>query len=191
MARALQTFVLAADGVLHPVFSSIEEWLGRNTEEYYQVLALTAQGRWSPEQSAGVWVRFCLKAHYQQAATLIRGNDEYARLYEVLAARLEREKLPERATLPIFNAAQGFRVTNARYRADAEVKDLTASRDLKRLCDIGLLVASGEKRGRVYRASEMLSELRNNVRAPKSVIDPYELVARRMSEGDEPLLPGF
>src|SRR5260370_254187 len=43
MARALQTLVIALDGILHPVFSSIEEWLGRNTEEYYQILALTGE----------------------------------------------------------------------------------------------------------------------------------------------------
>ncbi len=42
MARALQTLVLAREGVLAPEFSSIEEYLGsrRNTQEYYAVLAL-------------------------------------------------------------------------------------------------------------------------------------------------------
>jgi Fic family protein len=34
MARALQTMVLAQDHVVEPTFSSIEEWLGSNTEEY-------------------------------------------------------------------------------------------------------------------------------------------------------------
>ena len=36
MARALQTLVLARDGVTSPSFCSIEEWLGRNTQAYYQ-----------------------------------------------------------------------------------------------------------------------------------------------------------
>ena len=31
IARALQTLVIASDGVPNPVFSSIEEWLGDNT----------------------------------------------------------------------------------------------------------------------------------------------------------------
>ena len=39
MARCLQTFVLARDGLLAPEFSSIEEYLGRNTSAYYAVLA--------------------------------------------------------------------------------------------------------------------------------------------------------
>ena len=41
MARALQTMVLAQDQVVEPTFSSIEEWLGNNTQEYYDVLAAT------------------------------------------------------------------------------------------------------------------------------------------------------
>ena len=51
MARALQTLVIALGGELHPTFSSIEEWLGRHTEEYYFVLATTGQGSWNPERT--------------------------------------------------------------------------------------------------------------------------------------------
>src|SRR5258708_33213103 len=43
MARALQTLMLALDGLIHPVFSSIEEWLGENTEEYYEILSKVAK----------------------------------------------------------------------------------------------------------------------------------------------------
>ncbi len=63
MARALQTMVLAQDKVLEPTFSSIEEWLGHNTEDYYRVLAVTGQGAWHPENDAGLWVKFNLRAH--------------------------------------------------------------------------------------------------------------------------------
>lgn len=65
MARALQTFVLAREGVLEPVFASIEEWLGANTDQYYAVLAEVGQGKWNPTSDALPWVRFSLKAHYQ------------------------------------------------------------------------------------------------------------------------------
>lgn len=52
MARALQTMVLAQDQVIEPTFSSIEEWLGANTRDYYRVLAATGQGAWHPRNSA-------------------------------------------------------------------------------------------------------------------------------------------
>ena len=43
MARALQTMVLAQDQVVEPTFSSIEEWLGNNAQDYYGVLAATGR----------------------------------------------------------------------------------------------------------------------------------------------------
>ncbi|MDR1430806.1 MAG: Fic family protein, partial [Propionibacteriaceae bacterium] len=49
MGRVLQTLVLARDQVLEPAFSSIEEWLGANTADYYSVLAATGAGAWHPE----------------------------------------------------------------------------------------------------------------------------------------------
>ncbi len=44
MARALQTLVLSREGIVSPVFSSIEEWLGKNTLPYYNILAETGEG---------------------------------------------------------------------------------------------------------------------------------------------------
>lgn len=176
MARALQTLVIAREGVLHPVFSSIEEWLGENTQDYNRLLAETGQGQWSPQRSALPWVRFCLKAHYQQAATLLRRNEEYEQLFAKITTLANAHKLNERTHLALFDAALGFKVTNPRYRTDTDVSELVASRDLKKLSDLGLLEAVGEKRGRYYRASEELRKARAATRLPRVIADPYELV---------------
>jgi Fic family protein len=175
MARALQTLVIARGGTLHPVFSSIEEWLGEHTQDYYAVLAQTGAGAWSPGRSAQPWIRFCLKAHYQQAAKLIRRNEEYEQLFDKIVMIAEMNKLPERAHVTLFDAALGFRVTNVRHRADASVSELVASRDLRKICDIGLLEPFGEKRGRYYLAGEELRQARLATRAPKPLSDPYAL----------------
>jgi Fic/DOC family len=45
MARALQTLVLSRGGIGEPAFSSIEEWLGSNTDDYYRVLAEVQRSR--------------------------------------------------------------------------------------------------------------------------------------------------
>jgi Fic family protein len=197
MARALQTLVIALGGTLHPAFSSIEEWLGENTQEYYQVLALVGQGKWSPDRSSLPWVRFCLKAHYQQAATLIRRNEEYERLFERIIAIADRNKLPERVHMALFDAALGFRVTNPRHRADAEVSEIVASRDLKKLCDVGLLSPFGEKRGRYYRAGDELKAARISTRLPRPLSDPYDVAMKKQQAAtnqleldNEPRLPG-
>jgi Fic family protein len=179
MARALQTLVIALDGMLNPVFSSIEEWLGhgRNTAEYYRLLSETGQGQWNPQRSAHPWIRFCLRAHYQQAATLIRRNEEYADLFEKISILLADKGIDERAAVPLFDAALGLTIANLRYRADAEVSELVASRDLKRLCDEGLLVPVGERRGRVYHASPAVLEIRASTRRRRRLPDPYTLIA--------------
>jgi Fic family protein len=72
MARALQTLVLAGERVLAPQFSSIEEYLGRNTPAYYDVLAEVGGGQWNPARDARPWIRFVLVAQYRQAHTLGR-----------------------------------------------------------------------------------------------------------------------
>jgi Fic family protein len=188
MARALQTLVLAREGILHPLFSSIEEWLGRNTEEYYAILAEVGRGNWNPQNDALPWVRFCLKAHYQQAATLIRRNQEYENLFGIIDQIVENEGINPRVSIPLFEVALGLRMTNSRYQRVCEVTQYVASRDLKLLSDAGLIRPHGENRGRYYLASPALKEARNKVRQQRILTDPYALLfAGREAE---PRLPG-
>lgn len=176
MARALQTLVLARDGVLHPVFSSIEEWLGRNTAEYYAILGATGKGKWNPCNDALPWLRFCLKAHYQQAATLIRRSHEIRELFDHIEEIILRENLDERMTIPLAEAARGIRLTNVRYQKDADVSHYIAARDLKKLSDMGLIEPYGENRGRTYLAGTRLKTLRERVRVKAPLNDPYDLI---------------
>jgi Fic family protein len=57
MARGLQTLVLARSGTLSPHFCSIEEYLGRNTQSYYDVLADVGGGHGSGFASARTTIR--------------------------------------------------------------------------------------------------------------------------------------
>ena len=189
MARALQTLVLAREGVIHPLFSSIEEWLGRNTQDYYNVLAEVGGGAWNPSNSASPWVKFCLKAHYQQANTLIRRHDEYESVLDSIDRIIERERLNERMAIPLFNAALGIKVTNSRYQKETEESSYVAGRDLKVLADLDILNPHGEKRGRYYTAGKELKDARDGARLNKTVQDPYELSAVSSDAG--PRLPGL
>jgi Fic family protein len=173
MARALQTLVLAREGILAQVFCSIEEYLGHNTQEYYNVLAEVGQGRWNPQHNALAWIRFCLTAHYRQAETVLRRSQEARRLWEVLEAEIKQRRLQERTLLALHDAAFGFRVRNTTYRKAAEVSDAVASRDLGMLVAEGLLEAQGEKRGRCYVAGEFLARLRAETRMTKVASDPF------------------
>lgn len=187
MSRALQTLTLArGDGILSPVFCSIEEWLGRNTQAYYDILAEVGQGAWHPENNALPWVRFCLKAHYQQAATIIRRDNEYEKLYSFIEDLIKKDKLNSRFETPLFDAARGYKVTRTHYMGQVpEVSEVTATRDLQKLVELGWLIPHGERRGRWYMGSEALRKLWHSARLRRPVEDPYDLLLQN------PTLPGL
>jgi Fic family protein len=174
MGRALQTLVLAREGILDPTFSSIEEYLGRNTPEYYEVLGQVGQGAWHPKNDPLPWIKFCLVAHYRQAETLLRRSKEVTRMWGEIEAELRKRKLNERMTHALMDAAHRIRVRNSAYRKSVEVSDEVASRDLKALVSEGLLVPQGERRGRCYVAGEWLLKLYRDTREPRpDTDDPF------------------
>lgn len=173
-ARCLQTAVFANEGIMAPVFSSIEEYAGRNQREYYDVLARVGGGGWNPERDSKDWVRFCLTAHYRQARTLLRRTRETERVYGELKRLAERRGLPERTALALLEAAFGLRVRNASYRVSAGISNNLASRDLKALVDLGLLIPKGERRGRRYAPSDRVKAIRAEHRTGKGIADPFE-----------------
>ncbi len=189
MARALQTLVLAREQIMAPVFSSIEEYLGQNTQRYYDVLAEVGQARWSPQHDARPWLRFCLTAHYHQARTQLRRIEETERLYAACAQIAEDLGLPERTTGALVEAAYGFRLTHASYKKIVEltagetVASLTASRDLRALVDAKLLQPIGQTRGRYYVGEPALHAQQGRIRStrePKEMSDPFELASRQL-----------
>jgi len=178
MARCLQTLVLAREHILEPVFCSIEEYLGRNTIPYYDILAEVGGGSWQPERDASAWVRFSLTAHLRQARTMLRRIKEAERLWEELERLAALRSLPERTIPVLYDAAIGLRVRNSTYRAisEDEITEHTASRDLRQLVDAGVLVPHGEKRGRFYRSSKELGGVFQTIidaRDPRDDSDPF------------------
>ena len=183
MARCLQTLILAREGILEPQFCSIEEYLGRNTQPYYDVLARVGKGTWSPQNDARPWLRFCLTAHYRQAHTLLRRTKEIGRIWDELEREIQKRKLPERVIVALSDATMGYKIRNATYRSAAEISDFVASRDLNQLVQEGLLIADGQKRGRSYRGSNVLLDIRKRTREPRPIDDPVF--------GSAPYLPGL
>jgi len=174
--RCVQTLVLAREGILEPTFCSIEEYLGRNTIEYYAVLAEVGKGSYHPENDATPWIRFTLTAHYRQAATLVRRSRMLQRLWDQLEMELQRRGLPDRAITALADAASGLRVRNPIYRVQVGISENLATRDLKMLVDAGLLVARGEKRGREYVAAEPIKQISKMAWEPRITEDPYKTI---------------
>jgi Fic family protein len=176
MAGALQTLVLTRGNIISPVFCSIEEWLGHNTEAYYAILGEVGQGSWHPENNALPWVRFCLIAHYQQAATLMKRNIVIGRVWAEIEELRKQFGLPERAEIALMDGAFNYKVRNGHYREVNEISDVVASRDLKRMCEVGLLIPVGEKRGRYYVGDKPLKKIREKCTDRTRAPNPYDLV---------------
>ena len=192
MARCLQSFVLASDGLFSPEFLSIEEYLGRNTTRYYAVLTEVARGQWSPERSAAPWVQFCLTAHHQQALTLLRRIRETEALWDRCQQLVSARGLPDRCVGALVDASRGWRLRRSLYvktvlaTAGEAITDESATRDLRAMAGAGLLQPVGEKRGRHYLPTEELRAAWRDIRVqrrPQADDDPYHR--------SQPTLPGF
>lgn len=191
MARCIQSYVLAGDGLLSPEFLSIEEYLGRNTDAYYRVLTEVAKGTWSPDRDARPWLRFSLSAHYRQAQTLLRRIEETEALWDRCDQLARRHRLPDRSVGALCDAARGWRLRRSLYiktvrsSAGEVITDATATRDLSAMTKAGLLDPVGEKRGRHYQPTAELTQVWRSIREARRsrpTDDPYELT--------EPPLPG-
>lgn len=182
MARCLQTLVIARDRLNAPVFSSVEEYLGRNTQGYYDILAEVGQAAWHPENDARPWIKFMLTAHYRQAKTHLRRIEEIERLYSQCYELATQHGLPDRCAAGLSEVALGLRLRRNSYLSGVEsstgdeISELTATRDLQAMVGAGLLIPRGETRGRYYVGSPSILEARNAIRAgrpPRGEYDPF------------------
>lgn len=155
IARIVQSLVLARGGLLAPEFLSIEEYLGRNTDAYYAALGKVQGGSYQPQRDATPWVRFCVRAHIEQAQRRLEQLAEAATRWSYLESLVERRRWPDRLVVALEQSLiEG--VDRASYAAEADVSAPTATNDLRRLLDAQLVVRRGKGRTTRYSASELL-----------------------------------
>lgn len=155
ISRIVQSLVLAREGLLAPEFVSIEEYLGRNTEAYYEVLQKVQGGSYQPERDATAWVEFCVRAHIEQARRRLAQLQEAAARWTALEALVAGRGWPDRLVIALEQGLFGG-VDRATYTGESDVAPPTASIDLRRLVDAGLLVQEGRGRSTRYVASDDL-----------------------------------
>lgn len=173
MARCLQTLILAREQIIEPTFCSIEEYLGRFTQEYYEVLAEVGKGAFHPENDCRPWIRFNLVAHYRQASWLLQRSRMTQRVWAELEQLLAKRGINDRALPTVADAAFGYRIRRSHYMNATGVSEQVASRDLKMLVDHGLLTGEGETRGRTYEGSPTIREIYVRNYEPRTNVDPF------------------
>lgn len=156
ISRIVQSLVLARGGLLAPEFVSIEEFLGSNTSAYYAALQEVQGGSYQPERDATPFVRLCVEAHIAQARRRLRQLAEAAARWAYLEKLVEQRGWPDRLVIALEQSL--FHGTDrAAYVAEADVSGPTASSDLRRLLDAGLISQQGRGPATRYLASEQLT----------------------------------
>jgi Fic family protein len=167
MARCLQTLALARDRILSSEWMSIEEYLGANTQAYYDILGKVGQAAWHPENDARPWVRFCLSAHYVQATNVLQRIRESEQIWVAIDDLRVERGLPERVLASLFDAATGLRIRNSSHRKSVQLTELeeiskqVATNDLGAMVRAGLITQRGSKRGTYYEAADPLLEIQH------------------------------
>ncbi|MER7004638.1 Fic family protein [Dactylosporangium sp. NPDC000555] len=159
MARCLQTLVIARDGRTFPEFCSIEEWLGFdvNTYEYYRALRETGRGSYQPSRSAHGWVRFCLRAHHQQAQVVDRRLKLSAAVWHQAEVIAGHAGLADRTVAALYAAASGG-LRRETYQGEEGISRDQAIRDIRRLERAGLVAPTGYGQTLAYIAAGELKE---------------------------------
>jgi Fic family protein len=161
LARILQSLVLAREGVLSPEFGSIEPYLAAHTSEYYAALQAVQGGSYQPARDASAWIDFCIRAHDAQARRRLAQIDAAAARWSLLERLVESRGWPDRLVIALEQALVGGS-DRATYAEEAGVSSVTASHDLRRLVDAGLIVQRGSGRFVRYEATE---DVRGDVNA--------------------------
>ncbi len=163
ISRIVQSLVLAREGLLAPELVSIEEYLGENTDAYYAALQKVQGGTYQPQRDAAPWVRFCMRAHREQARRRLAQLAEAGLRWSFLEDLVESRGWPDRLVIALEQSLfQG--VDRALYTGEADVSQPTASNDFRRLLDAGLVTQRGKGRTTRYVASESLRrELRRHL----------------------------
>src|SRR5680860_291731 len=155
ISRIVQSLVLAREGLLSSEFASIEEYLGAHTLEYYQVLQEVQGGRYQPERDAAAWVSFCVDAHFAQARKRLDQIEQAGVRWSYLEQFVERRGWPDRLVIALEQSLVGG-TDRSRHSDEAGVSRASATNDLRRLLDAGLLNQHGRGRSTRYYASDQL-----------------------------------
>jgi len=155
MSRIVQSLVLAREGLMAPEFGSIEEFLAEKTPAYYAVLEETQGGAYQPDRDASSWVDFCIAAHLAQATRRLSQVEAAAARWTALEKLTDSHGWPERLVIALEQSLKGG-TDRAGYSAEADIAPVTATGDLRRLADTGLVEQQGEGRSTRYRASRKL-----------------------------------
>lgn len=160
ISRIVQSLTLARERLVTPEFGSIEQYLGQHTPAYDAALSDVQGGSYQPKRDASGWVDFCVRAHLDQARQRLAQIEEARARWSFLETLVEARSWPERFVVALEQSLIGGSDRRS-YGEEADVSPATASADLRRLLDSGLVTQRGRGRNIRYHASDQLRDDRS------------------------------
>jgi Fic family protein len=112
-------------------------------------------GRYRPERDATPWVTFCIGAHLERARMRLDQLAAASARWSLLEELVEGRGWPDRLVIALEQSLFDG-VDRSAYAAAADISLATATTDLRRLLDAGLVVQHGRARSTRYVASDEL-----------------------------------
>lgn len=155
-ARALALLLLQRSPWHFRRLMAIERRLLDERSAYFAALERTVGARFDAAYDATPWLEFYLPLLAAEASSLVERLTSWTRRMAAVAEVGERHRVPQRAREALAVLGDGRTFTRADYIAATGVPTATASRDLRRLVEAGLVGAHGNARTRTYRAASQL-----------------------------------
>ena len=104
----------------------------------------------APDYDASSWLEFFARSLLAEGMRITDQLTRWHQTVAVLYAAMEPLNVNHRQTDGMALAVRAGKLTRAEYMEMTGASPLTASRDLARLVDLGVLIPRGKTRGRVY-----------------------------------------
>ena len=150
-ARGLATLILQRSPFGFRKLLTLESTMFDIRDDYFTAIERTVGARYSPGYDATPWLEFftlTLNAHVDQLTATL--TDWHRMMQELHDMGVGKGLLPRQVDGHVF-AVQTGSITRSEYMEITGVSPVTASRDLARLVELGLLAAEGKTRSRIYK----------------------------------------
>ncbi len=154
-ARVLASQAMYRGGFRSPVFTSLEEWWGHHTDDYYASFECLGN-EFDPASDVSPFIESHIAAQLRQVRAIDLRERTTRGLWTVVENLLGDRGLPSRVAFALWDAVFGFTITSRAYRGTVDVSPASAAADLRAAVAAGLLESRGEGRARQYVAGEGL-----------------------------------
>jgi Fic family protein len=153
-ARGLEALVIQRSEFHCRRLLSMEQRLLDGRSEYFAAIERTLGSRYG-NYDATPWLEYYLRTLCDETSGVVDQLTSWHERADELHLRARAAGLQERQSEVFFYLVASERVTRAEYMELTGVSAVTASRDLKRLADAGLIVAEGHTTSRTYRSADV------------------------------------